>query len=33
MKKWNVVGLNERSIDDQGNLTAMGKYVMGVDEL
>ena len=33
MKKWNVSPLNESNVDDQGNLTTMGKYVMGVDEL
>jgi len=33
MKKWNVSRLNRSNVDDQGNLTTMGKCVMGVDEL
>ena len=31
-KKWNVSHLNGSNVDDQGNLTTMGKYLMGVDE-
>jgi len=33
VKKWNILRLNESNVDDQGNLTTMGKYVMGVDEV
>jgi len=33
VKRWNVSSLHDESVDDQGELTAKGKFFMIVDDL